>query len=240
MGVNKQIDQSRMMGSAAFKKEINHLLYSNSFTGSDGEIDPGWNCRDHALVMALVLKAGDQHPKIATGKCMFVQGPVAGNAAFRIGQEDYYKSGHNWLVHAKFGLIDVSPTLQSKEHSFRAPFNGIFNRVWLPQGKDRVSVVVCDNPDDYEKEIRKASKAMAHSTAIYLHLDEQEVTGKLIESPFKFLHSRFSTEIKSRFGADFYPAVAKHLHDFVLGKSESLISLGSVKAWGAVVDAYTG
>ncbi|MEN8180067.1 MAG: hypothetical protein ABFS39_15805 [Pseudomonadota bacterium] len=240
MDVNKEIDKSHIMGTAAFKKEINHLLYSNSYTRSDGEFDAGWNGREHALVMALLLRSGDNHPKIANGKCMFVQGPLSGNAAFRMGQENYHESGHNWLVHSKFGLIDVSPCLQSKQHHFSALFNGIFNRVWLPQGKDRVSVVLCNDPHDYEEEIEKASHAMAHTTAVYLHLDDAEVTEKLIKSPFKFLHSRFSTEIKNRFGPDFYPAVAKHLHDFVLGKSDSLMSLGRVKAWGVVVDGFSG
>ena len=75
MGIDNQIDKSRMMGTAAFKKEINHLLYSNQFTASDGEFDAGWNCRDHSLVMALMLKSGDDYPKVASGKCMFVQGP---------------------------------------------------------------------------------------------------------------------------------------------------------------------
>ena len=239
MSVNNQVDKTRMMGTAAFKKEINHLLYSNSYTGTDGEFDAGWNGRDHSLVMALMLKSGDNYPKIANGKCMFVQGPFAGNAAFRVGQEDYYKTGHNWLIHSKFGLIDVSPFLQSKEHRFRAAFNGVFNRVWLPQGKERVSVVVCHELPDYVEEIEKANHAMHHSTAVYLHLDEQEVTEKFIKSPFKFLNSRFSTEIKNRFGADFYPAVAKHLHDFVLGKSNSLVSQGRVKAWGIVVDEFS-
>lgn len=41
MGVTEKIDKSRMMGTAAFKKEINHLLYANSFTGSDAEFDAG-------------------------------------------------------------------------------------------------------------------------------------------------------------------------------------------------------
>jgi hypothetical protein len=240
MGVTNQIDKSRMMGTAAFKKEINHLLYSTGFTGSDGEMDAGWNSRDHSLVMALMLKSGDNYPKIADGKCMFVQGPVAGNAAFSIGQENYHKNGHSWLVHSKFGLIDVSPSLQTKEHRFRDAFNGIFNRVWLPPGKERASVVLCHTPHDYEEEIEKARHAMAHSTAVYLHLDEQEVTEKLIKSPFKFLNSRFSAEIKSRFGSDFYPAVAKHLHDFVLGKTDSLVSLARLKAWGTVFDGFSG
>jgi len=240
MGVTNMIDKSRMMGTPAFKKEINHLLYSNSFTGSDGEFDAGWNSRDHALVMSLMLKAGHTYPKIANGKCMFVQGPVSGNAAFSIGQDSHQKIGHNWLVHSKFGLIDVSPSLLTKEHRFRDAFNGVFNRVWLPPGKERVSVVLCDDPHDYEEEIKNARHKMAHSTAVYLHLDNHEVTEKLIISPFKFLNSRFSTEIKQRFGPDFYPAVAKHLHDFVLGKADSLMSQGKLKAWGDVVDKFTG
>ena len=240
MAVTNKIDKTRMMGTAAFKKEINHLLYSNSFTGSDGEFDAGWNSRDHSLVMALMLKSGDTYPKIANGKCMFVQGPVSGNASFAIGQENYHKSGHSWLVHSKFGLIDVSPSLLTKEHRFREAFNGIFNRVWLPTGKERVSVVLCHDPQVYEEEIEKAGHALSHSTAVYLQLDEQEVNEKIIKSPFKFLNSRFSTEIKHRFGPDFYPAVAKHLHDFVLGKSDSLMSEGRLKAWGTVVDDFSG
>lgn len=240
MGVTNKVDKSRMMGTAAFKKEINHLLYSNSFTGNDGEFDPGWNCRDHALVMALMLKSGDIYPMIANGKCMFMQGPVSGNAAFSIGQESHQTSGHNWLVHSKFGLIDVSPSLLSKQHRFREPFNGVFNRVWLPAGKERVSVVLCHDPENYEDEIKKAGQKMAHTTAVYLQLDDLEVTEKLIKSPFKFLNSRFSTEIKNRFGPDFYPAVAKHLHNFVLGKRDSLMSQGRLKAWGTVVDQFSG
>ena len=240
MSATNQIDKTRMMGTAAFKKEINHLLYSNSYTGTDGEFDPGWNSRDHSLVMALMLKSGATYPKIASGKCMFVQGPYAGNAAFRIGQEDYYKTGHSWLIHSTFGLIDISPTLQSKAHRFRAAFNGLFYRVWLPQGKERVSVVVCNDLDVYVDEIEKANHGMHHSTAVYLHLADQEVTEKSITSPFKFLNSRFSSEIKTRFGSDFYPAVAKHLHDFTLGKTDSLVSQGRIKAWGTAVDAFSG
>jgi len=239
MTATSNIDKTRVMGTAAFKKEINHLLHSASFTTSEGEFDPGWDSRDHALVMALMLKGADGYPKITNGKVMFIQGPVAGNAAFSIGQPEDYKIGHSWLLHAKFGIIDVSPTLLTREHRFREPFNGVFNRVWLPPGKGRTTVQLVDDPIVYTAEIDKALHKQAHSTAVYLHVDETEVTDKLIESPFKFLGSRFSTEIKNRFGADFYPAVARHLHDFVIGKSESMTSLSKIQAWGAVFDART-
>lgn len=239
MSARKEIDKTRMMGTSAFKKEINHLLYSQSHTGSDGEFDAGWNSRDHALVLALMLKSGDTYPKIANGKCMFVQGPYSGNAAFGIGQEGHYVSGHSWLVHSTFGLIDVSPSLEASHHRFRASFNGIFNRVWLPPGKEKAKVIVVDEPHDYEQEINKASKAYGHSTAVYMHLEDLEVTEKLIESPFKFLGSRFSAEIKKRFGPDFYPAVAKHLHHYMLGERNSLLSIGNLKAWGSVLDEFS-
>ena len=240
MSVKKEIDKSRMMGTSAFKKEINHLLYSKGHAGNDGEFDAGWSSRDHALVMALMLKSGDTCPKIANGKCMFVQGPYSGNAAFGIGQENHYTTGHSWVVHPKFGLIDVSPSLEANHHRFRASFNGIFNRVWLPPGKDTVKVILCDTPAAYEQEINKASMAYGHSTAVYMHLDDLELTQKLVKSPFKFLSSRFSAEIKKRFGSDFYPAVAHHLHGYMLGERDSLLSLGNLKAWGIVVDEYSG
>ena len=83
-------------------------------------------------------------------------------------------------------------------------------------------------------------RALNHSTAIYLQLDAVEVTGKLLQSPFKFLNSRHSSEIKSRFGAGFYLALAKHLHGFMLGKRDSLMSLGPVQAWGQIVDEFAG
>jgi len=237
MASSGNIDKTRVMGTAAFKKEINHLLQSNGYTSADGETDMGWNGRDHALVMALMLKSADGYPKIAGGKVMFVQGPVAGNAAFGIGQPESYKTGHGWLLHARFGNIDLSPSLQTREHSFREPLNGVFNRVWLPPGKERTSVVMVGDPAAYAEAIDRAMQKQAHSTAVYLHTDDFEVTDKLLESPFKFLGSRFASEIKTRFGAIFYPAVAKHLHDFVVGKSESLTGLSKIQAWGAVVDA---
>ena len=238
MAASSNIDNTRVMGTAAFKKEINHLLHSASFNSSDGEFDPGWNGRDHALVMALMLKSAEGYPKIANGKVMFVQGPVAGNAAFCTGQPETYKTGHGWLLHARFGHIDLSPSLQFREHSFREPLNGIFNRAWLPPGKERTSVEMVDDPVVYAAEVDKAMHKQAHSTAVYLHLNDVEVSDKLLESPFKFLGSRLSTEIKNRFGANFYPAAAKHLHDFVVGKADTLTGLAKVQAWGAVFDAH--
>jgi len=101
----------------------------------------------------------------------------------------------------------------------------------------RTSVELVEDPVVYSGQIDKAMCKQAHSTAVYLHLEDFEVTDKLLESPFKFLGSRLSTEIKSRFGARFYPAVAKHLHDFVVGKADSLTNLAKIQAWGAAVDA---
>jgi hypothetical protein len=236
----KDTDNSHRMGTGAFKNEINHLLHTQAHMGSDGEFDPGWNCRDHALVMAMLLKRGGVYPKVANGKCMFVQGPYLKNTSFEVGQENYQKNGHNWLIDQQFGMIDVSPLLELKRRRFRAQFNGIFNRVWLPGGKERVKVVVCHDALEYEQEIEKANQLNGLSTAVYLHLDELEVTDQLTESPFKFLRSPLSAEVKKRFGADFYKAVARHLHGFTLGKKNSLMDLEKLKAWGSLVDGIHG
>jgi hypothetical protein len=240
MTMRKEIDASRRMGSSAFKKEINHLLHTKGHIDSNKEFDAGWNSRDHALVMALLLKRKGSYPKIANGKCMYVQGPYLKYSSMGVGQEHDYHGGHSWVVDPKFGLIDVSPVLEIKKHRFRMAFDGIYGRVWLPQGKDRVHVVVCDDPGAYEREVDKATHLTGQSTAVYMQLKEIEVTETLIESPFKFLESDHSDEIKKRFGAGFYPAVVSHLQSFIHGETDSLTGKGAVEGWSTVFDKFTG
>jgi hypothetical protein len=240
MKMEKETDTSRRLGTSAFKEEINHLLHTQHHPGSDGEQDQGWNCRDHALVMAMMLKRAGTYPKIATGKCMYVQGPYLKNNSFEIGQKGDYSGNHNWVIDQKFGVIDVSPNLESKQHRFRAAFNGIYGQVWLPQAKERVKVVVCHDSNTYEQEIDKANRLNGLSTAVYMHVGELQVSDQVIETPFKFLRSALSAEIKKRFGAGFYPAVAKHLHGFMLGKRDSLKHLEKLKAWGVLLDDFPG
>lgn len=238
--MEKKNDNSGRMGTSAFKEEINHLLHSSGHMGADGEFDPGWNCRDHALVMAMMLKRGGSYPQVAHGKCMYVQGPYLKNTSFRIGQEARQTSVHDWLVDQKFGLIDVSPHLEVRTHRFRTQFNGIFGQVWLPSGKERTKVVVCRDADSYETEIDKASRLSGLSTAVYLLMDKMEITDQMVTSPFKFLKSQLSAEIKKRFGSAFYPAIAHHLHGFTLGERESLKNLEKLKAWGILLDEFPG
>ena len=231
MTIKKEIDASRRMGSSAFKQEINHLLHTRGhIEGSDG-FSSGWNSRDHALVMALLLKRKGNFPKIAIGKCMYVQGPYLRYSSIGVGQEHDQAGGHSWVVDPTFGLIDVSPVLEIKKHQLRAAFDGIFGRVWLPRGKDRVKVVVCDDPVAYERETEKAARLTGQTTAVYMHLEDFEVSDSLIERPFKFLNSDTSDEIKKRFGAEFYPAVASHLQSFMLGETETLTGIGELEAW---------
>lgn len=228
------------MGTGAFKQEINHLLHARSHIENSTEFDAGWNSRDHTLVMAMLLKRKGVYPGIANGKCMYVQGPHLQYSSIGVGQEHDYEGGHSWVVDPTFGLIDVSPVLEIKKHRFRAPFNGIFGRVWLPQGKTRVHVVVCENPETYEKEIDKAAHLTGQSTAIYMHLEDYEVTPDLIKTPFKFLDSELSAEVKKRYGAGFYPAVASHLQKFMLGDADSLSSMSELEAWNTVFERFAG
>ena len=236
----KEIDVSRRMGTSAFKNEINHLLHTRIHIESSDKFDAGWNSRDHALVMALLLKRKGIFPKIASGKCMYVQGPYLKYSSIGVGQEHDHAGGHSWVVDPTFGLIDVSPVLEIKKRRFRATFDGIFGRVWLPKGKDRVRVVVCDDPGTYEREVEKATHLTGQSSAVYLHLEDIEITEGLIESPFKFLGSDISDEIKKRFGAGFYPAVASHLQGFMLAKTDSLTGMAELEAWSAVFDKFSG
>jgi len=238
--MKKEIDTSRRMGSSAFKKEINHLLQAGIQIENSDEFDAGWNSRDHALVMALLLKRKGSYPKIANGKCMYVQGPYLKYNSMGVGQEHDHSGGHSWVVDPKFGLIDVSPVLEIKKHRFRVAFDGVYGRVWLPRGKDRVHVVVCDDSGAYEREVDKATRLTGQSTAVYMHLEDFEVTERFIETPFKFLNSDLSDEIKRRFGSGFYPAVVSHLQSFMHAETDSLTGKGKLETWNAVFDKFTG
>jgi len=238
--MKKEIDASRRMGTSTFKKEINHLLHARSHIEGNHEFDAGWNSRDHALVMVLLLKRKGVYPKIANGKCMYVQGPHLQYSSIGVGQEPDYMGGHSWVVDPNFNLIDVSPVLEIQKQRFRASFDGVFGRVWLPRGKDRANVVVCDDPAIYEREIEKAAQLTDQSTAIYMQMEEFEVTDSVVKKPFQFLDSDLSDEVKKRFGAGFYPAVASHLQKFMLGEADSLTGMGELDAWSAVFDRYTG
>lgn len=237
--MNNQIDATRQMGSSAFKKEINHLLHSRLHTESKEELHSGWNARDHALVMAMLLQRKGANPKIASGKCMYVQGPYLKYSSIGVGQEPDQAGGHSWVIDPQFGLIDVSPILEIRKHRFRAAFDGVYGRVWLPRGKDRVNVVVCADPVAYEREIDKAIHLTGQSTAVYMQLEEFEFSESLVENPFIFLDSDISGEIKKRFGAGFYTAAANHLKSFMRGQSESLTGLSELEAWNTVYDRFT-
>ena len=238
--MRKEIDPSRRMGSSAFKREINHLLHIGSHIVNNDKFDAGWNSRDHALVMALLLKRKGSYPKIANGKCMYVQGPYLKYSSIGVGQEHANIGGHSWVVDPIFGLIDVSPVLEIKKHRFRAAFDGVYGRVWLPPSKDRVHVIVCDDLGIYEREVDKATHLTGQSTAVYMHLEDFEVTETLIESPFKFLESDLSDEIKRRFGSGFYPAVVSHLQSFMHGETDSLTGKGKLETWSIVFDKFIG
>ena len=238
MTTQKKIDPTRRMGTSAFKKEINHLLHTRNPAESKDGFIANWNSRDHALVMALLLKRNGVYPKIVNGKCMFVQGPHLKYSSIGVGQEVDYVSGHSWVVDPAFNLIDVSPILEIRKHRFRASFNGVFGRVWLPQSQDRTRVVVCDTADDYERAIDKSTHLTGQSSALYFRMDDIEVSERLIRKPFKFLGSNLSVEIKKRFGAGFYPAAARHLHRFMLGDADSLTEAGGLEARNTVFDRY--
>ena len=128
--------------------------------------------------------------------------------------------------------------LELEKHRFRASFNGIFGRVWLPQSKEKTKVVVCHDSSAYEQEIDKAGRLNGLSTAVYKVAGDKEVTDQIVESPFKFLRSHLSVEMKKRFGSAFYPAVAHHLQGFMRGERNSLKNVEKLKAWGSLLDDF--
>ena len=51
---NMRTEDMRRLASKPFLREIHHFLWMEPFYNR-GQLDQGWNCRDHALVTALVI-----------------------------------------------------------------------------------------------------------------------------------------------------------------------------------------
>src|SRR5688572_6667019 len=91
--------------------EVHRLLWMEPFHNR-GVLDLGWSCRDHAFVVACLLRLTSTSTRLVHGKCMYVQGPEATSPPCAIGQECHAVAGHTWLKSSDGKIMDVSPRLE--------------------------------------------------------------------------------------------------------------------------------
>src|SRR5258707_15746135 len=90
------------LASEGFLAEIHHLLWTKKFKNR-GKVDPGWQCRDHALIVSTLLKLLGHESSVHHGRLMMSTGP-----------DDYDKpygndvQPHSWNFISDLGIVDLS------------------------------------------------------------------------------------------------------------------------------------
>jgi hypothetical protein len=100
-------DLEKALSRDKFVRELHHLLWIEP-QFNRGQRDEGWNCRDHALIVAGVAQLLGFRAALCFGHVAFVQGP-RGNAKplwFNV-------SPHAWVAVESAGHYDLSVRLRS-------------------------------------------------------------------------------------------------------------------------------
>jgi hypothetical protein len=212
--------------------ELHALAWLEPFNNSadDGRWDPGWSCRDHAVVLAALLTAGGIDAQVVRGANVFIQGPTTdGQDPVGLGNDLAQGGEHTWVHVPLFGTVDVSPRLGERVQSWRPlPVSGLAGTDWQVPGLTADVAVVRSAPD-YQQAVAIAFNAVDTATAIYWpKRTDQFGTGML--SP-GHIDSPLAHRLKEAAGFDCYFKLAAHLHGLSQGARRSLARISQRKAW---------
>jgi hypothetical protein len=110
--------------SEEFVEEIHHLLWQAPFNNK-GAMDAGWNCRDHALIVALLLRNFGIPSFVCFGKMMLVTGPNGNERS--LGDS---VNPHSWNFIQEADWLDVSVRASRQFSSWRDwKIEGVFGGI---------------------------------------------------------------------------------------------------------------
>jgi hypothetical protein len=213
-----------------FLAELHRLLWIEPFENC-GTFDPGWSCREHALLVACVIRANGESVRIAHGKNMFVQGADGPCRPMGFGQKRDAGSGHTWLKSNSDKVIDLSPRLAAAGVTgWRSvECSGIVKGEWLPTGHS--NVVTCDSGEEYDEAIALASRHDGVNTAIYWEQTEECLTASLLGKALELVNSPLTDELRKFRDVEIYSKAALHLIEIAAGSGRPLAGVAQRKAW---------
>ena len=227
----------RNLFSTRFLREIHHFLWIEP-TQVGGMTDPGWSCRDHAWLTALLAHSLGYQPELVHGEAFFSRGPAAGGASISARQ-----SPHNWIFVEGVGAIDLST--RSEWHlaggDYTAPIDCVFADTWIPRRKGKVYFVqdrqsFAEAVDELPRLRNQWSAVYRIGEAEYLHEGHMTQAAGWIRSP---LAVRLDAVHGSN-PTDLYCALLLHLRAFLVGKVPSLATLTQAKAWEEIARTREG
>jgi hypothetical protein len=228
--------QLRDLLAAPFLREMHHFLWIEP-TQVGGMTDPGWSCRDHAWLTALLARSLGHDPLLVHGEAFFVRGPAAGAASI-----SGHQSPHNWVYLPDIGAIDLSTRCdwQLAGGDYTVPIDCIFANTWIPRRKGKAYFL--HDPGQFSGAIEELSRQRNRYSAIYRVGEAEELHEGHVTRAAGWIRSPLAARLGAVYGdpTDLYCALLLHLRALLDGKAPSFAALPQAKAWEAIARARDG
>jgi hypothetical protein len=216
-----------------FLNEIHHLLWIPSFQKGK-VIDLGWNCRDHALLIAGMAILSGLTVKAVTGKVAFIQGPRLADGLSPFGVEQLT---HTWLNIDEIGTCDLSANTRSvkKFHGATWAFIGVVGSKVVPSGSAQYFLTT--NELKYNTVFDTATDLSDQFTVVYLAKKIEAIEAGDLDASFRWCNSPLTNRLKNlKVPAPAYRWAAEHLLRIIDGEQETLLQLPQMKAWSKLAE----
>jgi hypothetical protein len=216
-----------------FLQEIHHLLWIAPLVNR-GVADQGWNCRDHAFVLAGLAAIQGFKSALLFGSAAFVQGENEGTPPIGLTQDT-----HAWVGVDQVGFFDLSVRLsgvQGLDGWKDWGVDALCGEGFVPHGKVEWQNVV--DAAQYENRINAATHRTGVNTAIYIGKTYSDLSTYEIENAVSCCNSPLTDLLKEKFGhrQDFYAKAIVHLDEFRHGKAATLTGVSQFEAWARLVE----
>lgn len=191
-----------------FLDEIHHLLWIPSFQKGK-VIDFGWNCRDHALLIAGMAILSGLAVKAVTGKAAFIQGPRPAERLPPVGVEQLT---HTWLDVDVIGTCDLSANTRSvsRFHAATWTFDGVIGSKVVPLGT--AQYILTTNEFKYNSDFDAATNRTNQFTLVYLAKKVEAIVSGDLDAPFRWCNSPLTVRLKNlKIPPRAYRRAAEHL-----------------------------
>lgn len=226
----------RTFNDERFLRELHHLLWTPpQLIGTT--MDAGWGCRDHALMVGILLESFGHKAMLIHGEALFVRGPTGRAASIC-----YTQRPHNWLLVEGAGAVDLSikPEFDSSGERIRFPLHSVFANQWIPRGKGRVFFI--DDAASFALAETNLPQQRNHATAVYLTREAEHIHQGHITHSAGWIGSALTRMLDTRYGnpVALYAALLLHLHAFVAGHAAGLSALPFDESWDRLAAQQEG
>jgi len=208
-------------------REIHHLLWVEP-RQNRGVLDEGWNCRDHALVVATLCQMLGFNAYTIHGAASFVQGATGGRPPVGLGQDP-----HAWAAVDGGGMHDLSVRLDRTAVPHWTDWQVLCISGSVPHAKRKMRLHYPKTALEYEDTVAAASHRQAERCAIYLAREYEPLTKAALSASMAWSNSILTDDLRDQIGEqpDFHARFALHLFELLGDPALSLTELPPTEAW---------